>query len=114
MAVGDQHVFPGFLTPVLTHLQSFQSHRLLFLHPSAEVRGENKPERKVASTGDRTRNHQVLSPTRLSLCHPGGAFNGQQCHEEKILEGKDDNIFNNKEIIVDKGVLKGQGTLLDS
>ena len=39
MAVGDAHVFPGFLTPVLTQL-SFQSHRLLFSHASAEVRGD--------------------------------------------------------------------------
>ena len=36
MAVGDAHVFPGFLTPVLTQL-SFQSHQLLFSHASAEV-----------------------------------------------------------------------------
>ena len=52
MAVGDAYVFPGFLTPVLT-LLFFQSHRLLFSHASAEVRGENTPERKVASTWDR-------------------------------------------------------------
>ena len=71
MAVGDAHVFPGFLTPVLTQL-SFQSHRLLFSQASAEVRGENTPERKVASTGDRTRNHQVMNPTRSPLSHPGG------------------------------------------
>ena len=45
MAVGDAYVFPGFLTPVLTRI-SFQSHRLLFSHASAEVRGENTPERK--------------------------------------------------------------------
>ena len=44
MAVGDTHVFPGFLTP----------------------------ERKFASTGDRTHNHQVLSPTHSPLSHPGG------------------------------------------
>ena len=31
---------------------SFQSHQLLFPRASAEVRGENTPERKVASTGD--------------------------------------------------------------
>ena len=37
MAVGGAHVFPGFLTPVLTQL-SFQSHRLLCSHASAEVR----------------------------------------------------------------------------
>ena len=46
MAVGDEHVFPGFLTPVLTQI-SFQSHRLLFSHASAEVRGENTPKNKV-------------------------------------------------------------------
>ena len=60
MAVGDAYVFPGFLTPVLTQL-SFQSHRLLFSHASAEVRCLNTPERKFASTGDRTRNHRVMS-----------------------------------------------------
>ena len=43
MAVGDAHVFPGFLTLVLTQI-SFQSHRLLFSHASAEVRGENAPQ----------------------------------------------------------------------
>ena len=40
----DAHVFPSFLTPVLTQL-SFQSHRLLFSHAS-EVRSENTPERR--------------------------------------------------------------------
>ena len=66
MAVGEGHVFPGFLTTVLTQL-SFQSQRLLFSHALAEVRGENKPVRKFASTGYRFRNrHQVMSPT-LSL-----------------------------------------------
>ena len=73
MAVGDAYVFPGFLTPVLT-LLFFQSHRLLFSHASAEVRGENTPERKVASTWDRTHNHQVMSPTCSPLSHPGGYF----------------------------------------
>ena len=71
MAVGDAHVFPGFLTSVLTQI-SFQSHRLLFSHASAEVRGENTPEKNIASTGSRTHNHQVMSPTRLSLSHLGG------------------------------------------
>ena len=70
--VGDTHVFPSFLTPVLTQL--FLSHRLIFSHASAEVRGENTPERKFASTGVRTHNHQVMSPTRSPLSHPGGAF----------------------------------------
>ena len=55
------------------HNFSFQSHRLLFSHASAEVRGENTPERKVASTRDQTHNHQVMSPTRSPLSHPGRA-----------------------------------------
>ena len=46
MAVGDPHVFPGFLTQVLTHL-SFQSHQLLFLHALAEVRGNKNAKKKV-------------------------------------------------------------------
>ena len=53
MAVGDAHLFPGFLTPVLT-LLSFQSHRLLFSLALAEVRSKNTPERKFASTRDQT------------------------------------------------------------
>ena len=44
MAVSDAHVFPSFLIPLLTQI-SFQSHQLLFSHASAEVRGENTPER---------------------------------------------------------------------
>ena len=57
------------------HNFSFHSHRLIFSHASAELRGENTPERKVAPTGDRTRNHQVMSATRSPLSHPGGADN---------------------------------------
>ena len=44
-----------------------------FSHATAEVRGENTPERKVASTGNRTDNHQVMSPTRSPLSHLGWA-----------------------------------------
>ena len=66
MAVGDAHVFPGFLTPVLT-LPSFQSYQLLFSHAFAEVRGENKPVRKFSSTGSQTHNHQVMSLTCSAL-----------------------------------------------
>ena len=73
MAVGYAYLFPGFLIPVLTQI-SFQSHRLLFSHASAEVRGENTAERKVATTGDGTHNHQVMSPTRSPLSYPGGAM----------------------------------------
>ena len=91
MAVGDAHVFPGFLTPVLTQL-SFQSHRLLFSHASAEVIGENTvPERKFASTGNRTHNHQVMSPTRSPLSHPDGAFEFRKTGELNAL-----NPFPNK------------------
>ena len=50
MAVGDAHVFPGFLTPVLTQI-SFQSHRLLFSHALAAVIGENTAQRNFSSTG---------------------------------------------------------------
>ena len=64
MAVRDFHMFPGFLTP--------QSIRLLFSHDSAEVRGGNTSERRFASTGDRTHNHRVMSPTLSPLTHPGG------------------------------------------
>ena len=46
MAVGDAHVFPGFLTPVLTQL-SFQNHRLLFSHASAEMRATILEYRKL-------------------------------------------------------------------
>ena len=113
MAVGDAHVFPGFLTPVLkqlffpkpptTFLTCFcrgerrkyageksrvnrgsntqppghESDALTtgppFSHASVEMRGENTPERKFASTGDRTHNHQVMSPACTLLSHPGGA-----------------------------------------
>ena len=73
MAVGNTHVFSGFRTPVLTQLIFPNCNRLLFSHASAEVKGENTPERKVAKAGDRTHNHQVLSPTRSPLSHPGGA-----------------------------------------
>ena len=68
------HMFPGFLTPVQTQL-SFQCHRLsvLFSHASAEVRGENMPERKFDTTGCPTRNHEVMNSTQSPLSHPGGA-----------------------------------------
>ena len=46
MAVGDAHVFPGFLTPELTQL-SFQSHRLLFSHALGAVRGGKCAAKKV-------------------------------------------------------------------
>ena len=69
--VGDAHTFPGFLTPILTRdFLSFQSHRQLFSHASEEVRAENTPEKKFASAGYRTHNHQVMNPTHSPLSHP--------------------------------------------
>ena len=115
MAVGDARGFPGFLTPVLTQL-SFQSHCLLFSHASAEVRGENTPERKVAPTGDRTRNHQVTCPTRSPLSHLGGAIatEGQRaCHQffnrNKVLSGSCHpwSPFNNFYTPVEEGMYYG-------
>ena len=77
MAICDVHVFPGFLTPVAyIHNFSFHSHRLLLPHASAEVRGEITPERKFASTEDRIHNHQVMSPTRSPVSHPGAGEGG--------------------------------------
>ena len=73
MAVRDAHVFPGFLTLVLAQI-SFHSHELLFSHASAEVRGENTPERNFASTGSGTHNHQVVSPTPSPLSHREGLY----------------------------------------
>ena len=68
MAVGDAHVFPVFLTPVLTQI-SFRSRRLLF----SEVRGENTAEKKLASSVYPTLNHQGMSQTRSPLSHTCGA-----------------------------------------
>ena len=69
MAVGDAHVFPGFLRQALTQL-SFQSHKLLFSHASIKVRGKTTSERKFALTGYRTHIYQVMIPTRSLLSHP--------------------------------------------
>ena len=90
MAVGDAHEFPGFLTPILTQL-SFQNHRLLFSHASAEVTGENTPERKFASTGYKNHNHLVLSLTRSPLSHPGshkGLFVIESDNELPLVQKK--------------------------
>ena len=54
---------------------SFQSHRLLFSHASAEVRGENTPEGKF--TGDRTHNHHVISLASSPPSHSGVSQNMQ-------------------------------------
>ena len=81
MAVGDAHVFPGFLTPVLTQLL-FLKPPLLFSNASAEVRGENTPKRKFASTGDRTHNHQVMSLTSSPLSTQVGPSKEGECYLE--------------------------------
>ena len=73
MAVGDAHVFPGFLTPVLTQL-FFPKPATTFLTCFSRGERRNTPERKFASTGDRTHNRQVMSPTHSPLSHPGGAW----------------------------------------
>ena len=70
MAVGDAHVLPGFLTPVLTHI-SFQSQRLLFSHASAEVKGEKSPERNLASTGSRNHKPPGHESDTLTTVPPG-------------------------------------------
>ena len=72
MAVGDAYVFPCFLTPVLTQL-FFPKPPTTFL--TCFCRGERLKYagKKVASTGYRTHNHQVMSPTRSPLSHTGGA-----------------------------------------
>ena len=66
-------MFPGvgpcFLTTALTQ-PSFQEHRLLSSNALTKVRDENTPERKFASTGYGTHNHQVMSLTLSSLSHP--------------------------------------------
>ena len=66
--------FLAFSEPVLTQLFFPKPPTFFLSHASAEVRGENTPERKVALTEDRTHNLQVMSPTRSPLSHPGGAF----------------------------------------
>ena len=66
------HMFPCFLTPVLTQI-FFPKPPNTFL--ACFCRGERQKYagKKVASTGDRTHNHQVMSLTCSPLSHPGGA-----------------------------------------
>ena len=78
MAIGDAYMFPGFLTPVLTQL-FFPKPLTTFPTCFAEARGENTPERKFASTGDRTRNHQVMSPTLSPPSLLGGDWSKSEC-----------------------------------
>ena len=69
VVVGDKHVFPGFLTPVLTQL-SFQSQQLLFPHAS-EIRAKIQWKESFVSTWYQTHNHKVMSQTCSPLSHQG-------------------------------------------
>ena len=71
MGVSDACAFPGFLTPVLTTFLSKVTD--YFPHMLLQRWGENAPDRKKASTRDRTHDHQVMSPTCSPLSHLGGA-----------------------------------------
>ena len=72
MAVGDAHV--SWLSHTSTKTTFLSKATDYFSHfASSEVRGENTPERKVASTRDRTHNRQVMSQTCSPLSHLGGA-----------------------------------------
>ena len=93
MAVDYAHVFSGFLAPVRTQI-SFQKHRLLFSHSSAEVRGENTPERKFNSTRYRTHNHPVRSPTHSPLStKPSGRIPVKRQHSISKLFPKQSLVF---------------------
>ena len=61
----------SWLSHTITKHISFQSHQLLFSHASAEVRGENTPERNFVSTGSKTHNHQVTEPPGWGLFSKG-------------------------------------------
>ena len=81
-------MFPGFFTRVLTQL-FFPKQPTTFLTRfcSGERQKKKKktPERNVASTGDRTHNHQIMSPTRSPLSHPGGALSSSPSFSCKKL-----------------------------
>ena len=99
MAVGDAYVFPGFLTQVVTQL-FFPKPPTTFL--TCFCRGQRRkyagkkcrfncgsnsqpsghesdtlttepPGQGLASTGNQTHNHKVMSLTCSPLSHPGGA-----------------------------------------
>ena len=80
MAADGAHVFPGFLTPVLTPL-SFQIHQLHYSRATAVVRGENAPESNFALNGYQSHNHQVISSTRSPLSQPGGSEAGGRAND---------------------------------
>ena len=69
MAVSDAHVFPGFLTPVLTQL-FFPKPPTTFPHASTEVRGKNMPERSRRNRGSNSQEPGHKSDT-LTTEPPG-------------------------------------------
>ena len=86
MAVGDAYVFPGFLTPVLTQLFSPKP-PTTFL--TCLCRGERQKYavKKVGlNRGDRTHNHQDMSPTRSPLSHPSGAIKNDILSGYKVFK----------------------------
>ena len=72
MAVGDAYVFPGFLTPVVTQLFFPKPPTTFLTCFCRDERRKYAGTKKVASTGDRIHNHQVMSQTRSPLSHPDG------------------------------------------
>ena len=67
------------------------------------MRGENTPERKVASTRDQTHNHQVMSPTRSPLSQPGGALRFDK--NGRKLSKREENTVGKGEIARDEQFL---------
>ena len=67
------HVFLGFRTPVLTQL-FFPKPPTTFL--TCFCRGERRKyagKKSCLNRGSNSHDHQVMSPTRSPLSHPGGA-----------------------------------------
>ena len=85
MVVGDAlHV--SWLSHTSTNTTFLSKATNFFSHNAvAEVRGENMPERKLASTGDQTHNHQVMSQIRSPLSHLGRLDDQKKIFE--IIEG---------------------------
>ena len=74
MVVGDAHVFPAsWLSHTSTTQIFFPKPLTTFLTCFCRGERQNMLERKFASTGDRIYIHQVMSPTRSPLSHPGRA-----------------------------------------
>ena len=67
MAVDDAYV--SWLSHTSTNTDFFLNQPTTFLTCFFRSEGENTPERKVASTRDRTHDHQVMSPTSSTLSH---------------------------------------------